>query len=326
MTRLSLFSLARGAALLALLSPAAQAQAPAPSSPFGVQFPPDYLGRLGGTEPVASSESGFGVRNFPLPFSVPVSISLVKKPNYWETSLNSRVDDTTYGIGIYDNGLNAKEGLFKVVADHDPWEGWQYGAMYQNQGALSRVNLGYAALFDDRQLRLLGNVGLGAQGDLLTPYGQLQATRTFSVAKDNYNLRTSLTGRVFAYPVAGKAQGSLDTEFGATVRPVPQLNLSATHLERFVVGEAALSAQGFSRYQESNLDATYRLPTSEAPLEFGALRSRLTQYWTSEETALRGDLLFKAEGLPSLIGPTVGYRWSKNAEGAWLFGITSLPR
>jgi hypothetical protein len=94
------------------------------------------------------------------------------------------------------------------------------------------------------------------------------------------------------------------------------------------VGEAALGSLNYGRYEESNASVTYRLPMGATPPAFtvGAVRTRLSRVWTGDVTTLYGDLLLRAEALPSMFGPTIGYQWAADGSGKWLFSLSFMGK
>ncbi|GAA5531817.1 hypothetical protein [Deinococcus aluminii] len=318
-----------GAAALTLTAPAVAA-AQTPAAP-ALHLPANYVSRFGGTEVVAGLDGGvsFGVRYFPLPFEQDIRFLLVKHPQYWEYGLTSRINDTTFAAGVFDNGLNASVGIPRLEITHDPWKGTQYSGRLQGSGYYSRFTGGYAFTTLQDRVRVLNNVGVAFQGDVVAPYTQTEVGGGYGKAFGKVNAGFGSTVRLYTFPMQKEAQGSLDVSVSASTALAPGLTVDASHFERFVVGKVAIPDLNFTRYEESNASVTYRLPVSSTPPAFtvGALRSRLTRDWTNQYTYLRNDVLFRANALPSLVGASVGYQWSRDGkDNKWLLSLVFLPK
>ncbi|GAA5511793.1 hypothetical protein Dcar01_00506 [Deinococcus carri] len=317
-----------GAAALVLSAPAgAAAQDTAAPAPL-FRLPPNYISRFGGTETLADSATGFGVRGFPLPFTQDIRLNLAKRPNYWEYALSTRLNDTTFAAGVFDNGAAAKAGIPRLDVNHDPWKGVQYRGLVQGNGASSRFTGGYAfTAFQDR-VRVLNNVGVAYQGTAVAPYTQTEVYGNYGRSFGKVNASINSTGRVFTLPVQKEVQGSIDVTVAGNVSPVEGLTLEASHLERFTAGKiTTIPDLNLARYYETNAAITYRLPVSE-PNQFGvgAVRTRLTNN-SDKYTYWRNDVLFRAGNLPVLIGPSVGYQWSPaGTPNQVLFGVSILGK
>lgn len=94
-------------------------------------------------------------------------------------------------------------------------------------------------------------------------------------------------------------------------------------------GTVAIADFGLGRYEQSTLDATYRLPVNWPSPTFalGGIRSRMTRDWTNDYTYVYGDLFFKSNLLPTMVGPSIGYRFGPgNAEGVWLISLAAIAK
>ncbi|WP_243398314.1 hypothetical protein [Deinococcus koreensis] len=308
----------------ALLTSAASAQAAAPT---GFKLPSGYMGRFGSSEVTVSNETGFGARYLPLPFDPDIRVSLVRQANYWEYNLSSRLNDTTLAGGVYFNGYAAVSGIPRVEWTRSPQRGLQYSALIQGNGPHSHLSGGYAFLVLEDRVRVLNTVGVALQGDVAAPYLQNEIGGGLSKTFGPVSTYTGATTRLYAFPVQGQVQGSVDLYLAANYSPVPALTLSASHFERFAAGSVAIPDFGVGRYEESAFTATYRLPATEQPVGLGALRTRVNRNWTSDYTYVRGDLLLDIKGLPSMVGPSIGYQFGPAGKDTrWLMSLVSLPR
>ena len=258
----ALLTAALTAAGLALTGPASAQTAPA----GGFQLPPDYFGRFGSTQLVASSTDGFGVRYLPLPVKADVRLTLVKAPTY-----------TDYGLSAQIGSLSAAAGVFynvpKAELTNAPAAGLQWSGLVQGGPSHSHVSVGYATQVDGGKVRFLNNVGVAQQGAVTAPYTQSEVSAGYGRAIGGVNTGLSTTARLYAFPVQGKAQGSVDVNLALNAPLAQGLTLDANHFERFTVGEVAISDFGLGRYEASAANLTYRLP-GQASFGVGAVRAR----------------------------------------------------
>jgi len=313
------FPLARLGA--ALLLGAFAATATAQSAP-SLKLPPNYLSRFGSTELVVSTESGYGVRYFPLMFNQDIRISLVKAPTYWDYNISTRINDTTLAAGVFYNTP-------RLELTHDPAKGVQYSGLLQGKGAYSKVSGGYAFTVAKDRVRVLNNVGVAIDPLNASFYTQSEVGGGYGKSFGRVNTYVGSTARLYTFPVQKEAQASIDAIAIANVSPARGLTLDASHFERFVEGQVAVPAFGLGRYQESNLGVTYRLPVGGTPPAFGigAVRSRLTHTWQNDYTYLRGDLLLNVGFVPTLFGPSIGYQWSPTGkDDKWLLSLVTMPK
>ncbi|EYB68313.1 hypothetical protein DEIPH_ctg025orf0182 [Deinococcus phoenicis] len=318
------------AAVLSLTAPAAAAQSSAATAP-ALRLPANYFSRFGGAEVVTGLDGGvtFGVRGFPLPFQQDVRLLVVKHPRYWEYGLSTRSNDTTLAAGVFDNGLNAAVGIPRLEITHDPWKGTQYSGRLQGSGYYSRFTGGYAFTAAQDRVRVLNNVGVAFQGDVAAPYSQTEIGGGYGRAFGKVNAGFGSAVRLYTFPVQKQAQGSLEFSVNANTTPVAGLTLAASHFERFVAGKVAIPDLNLGRYQETNASITYRLPVAGEPGAFGlgAVRSRVVRYWQDDKTDLYNDVLFRVKALPSLVGASVGYEWTRDGkDNKWLFSLVFLPK
>ncbi|MFC0618848.1 hypothetical protein ACFFF0_12765 [Deinococcus budaensis] len=314
------FPLARLGTTL-LLSALAASTAAAQSTP-SLKLPANYLSRFGSTELVVSTESGYGVRYFPLMFDQDIRISLVKAPTYWDYNISTRTNDTTLAAGVFYNKP-------RLEITRDPSKGVQYSGLLQGRGAYSKVSGGYAFTVSKDRVRVLNNVGVAITPTVAAPYTQSEVSGGYGKSFGKLNTYVGSTARLYTFPVQKQLQGSFDAVAVANISPVKGLTLDASHFERFVGGQVAVPDFGLGRYQESNVGVTYRLPGAGAASGFGvgAVRSRLTHTWQNDYTYLRGDLLLNVGFIPSLFGPSVGYQWSPTGkDNKWLISLVTLPK
>ena len=308
-----------------LLSAAVLGSAASAQSLF--KLPSGYMGRFGSSEVTVSNETGFGARSLPLPFDPDFRVSLVRQANYWEYNLSSRMNDTTLAGGVYFNGYAAVSGIPRAEWTHNPQRGVQYSALIQGNGPHSHLSGGYAFVVAEDRVRVLTNVGTALQGDVVAPYLQNEVGGGISNSFGPVSTYAGVTTRLYAFPVQSQVQGSVDLSLAANYSPVPALTLSASHFERFAAGSVAIPDFGVGRYQESAFTATYRLPASEQLVGLGALRTRVNRNWTNDYTYVRGDILLDIRGLPSMLGPSIGYQFGPNGKDTrWLWSLVALPR
>lgn len=292
------------------------------------ELPKDYWNRFNRIQAIASTRDGFGVRYFPLPLEVDLRVTLAKRPHYWEYGIGTRMYDTTFFAGIYDNGPDAQKGIPRVEATHDPFKGYQATALWQGEGALSRFSVGHAWTFEQDKVRVLQNVGYATQNAVKEPFTETIASGYFPKSFDKVNTALSVTGRAYTYPLAQKAQASVDLTLSANVTPVPGLTFDGFHMERFAAGESVIPGFGFGRYRETALNTTYRMQYAADPeFAFGGVRERFNHYWTSNSSWAYGDLFFRTKYLPVLFGPSVGYYWSPDGKSnKWVISLTTAPK
>lgn len=318
-----------GAVALALTPPALAAAQPGTPAPGGFRLPANYTSRFSTTELLTSNEVGFGVRYFPLPLDPDIRVTLARQPQYWEYNVSTRANDTFLAAGVFNNGSAASAGIPRLEATRDPWRGVQYSGLLQGNGAYSRFTGGYAFTVARDRVRVLGNAGVAFKGDVAAPYTQTEVGGGYGRSFGKLNASLGAAARVFTFPVQRQAQGSLDVSVSANITPLQGLTLDGSHFERFALGTVPVSDLNFGRYQESNFSVTYRLPVGSSPPAFtlGAVRTRVTRKWTDDYTAVRGDLLFRVEALPSLVGPSIGYEWPRDRNASrWLLSLSFLPK
>lgn len=294
--------------------------AAAQTSPFQFNLPPDYLNRFGGAEPVVSSTDGYGVRGFPLPTPLDLRVSLVKAPTYWDGGLSLRASDTTFRVGRFYN-------VPTLEITHDPYKGAQFSGVVRGEGGLSVFSGGYASTSWQDRVRVLNNVGVAFKGEVTAPYTRSEVSVGYGQPFGAFNTYVAATARAYTFPLQREVQGSVDFYASASVSPVKGLLLSASHFERFVAGTSAVPDFALGRYQESNLNATYRLDSAWPVPEFGlgAVRARSARNWTNDYTYVYGDVFLRTSLLPTMFGPSVGYRVDPGGKtGLWLFSLVTL--
>ncbi|WP_019585322.1 hypothetical protein [Deinococcus apachensis] len=322
-----------GAAALTLTGPAvatAQTAGTQTNAVPALRLPANYFPRFGDTEVVAGLDGGvsFGVRAFPLPFKQDVRLVLARHPQYWEYGVSTRINDTSLVVGVFDNGLGAAAGIPRLEITYNPYRGLQYSGLLQGNGAYSRFAGGYAfTVFQDR-VRVVNNAGVAFQGDVAATYTQTEVGAGYGKMFGKINTSFGVNARLYTFPIQREAQGSLDVSLNANTALAPGLTLVASHFERLVAGHVAIPALNHGRSQETNASLTYRLPMGATPPAFtvGALRTRVTRVWTGNVTTVYGDLLLRAEALPSLFGPSIGYQWAADGTGKWLFSLTFMGK
>ncbi|ALW89899.1 hypothetical protein [Deinococcus actinosclerus] len=298
----------------------ASAQTAPPAPAGGFQLPPDYFGRFGSTQLVASSTDGFGVRYLPLPVKADLRLTLVKAPTY-----------TDYGLSAQLGSLSAAAGVFynvpKAELTNAPAAGLQWSGLVQGRGAHSHFSVGYATQVDGGKVRFLNNVGIAQQGAVTAPYTQSEVSAGYGRAIGGVNTGLSTTARLYAFPVQGKAQGSVDVNLALNAPLAQGLTLNASHFERFTVGEVAIADFNLARAHSTSGDLTYRLP-GQAGFGVGAVRARAARDWTGRYSAADGDVMFRVDGLPVLIGPSIGYvAYDAGAGTSYVrYGLVTLPR
>lgn len=324
-----------------LLSGVAAAQT---TPDLGIKLPPNYFSRFGMTSLVASNAygvNGFGVRYFPLPLPADLRLSVVKRPLYWEYALYTRQNDTTFQAGVFDNGDAAKNGIMKVELDHNPRAGLQYAALIQDidqptRVHVSRFSVGYANLFLNNRVRLLNNVGIAFQKEVVAPYTYSVLSGGYTQKVNTYvSLGVNAAGILYTFPAQKEYQASVDVTPNIQLRPTPELTLNARHLERFVTSTSPtppIPDFNLDRYQQTDASVDYRLPF-KTDFSVNMLRTRVTRDWTNNRTYLYNDILFRVNALPVIVGPTVGYQWwpankdgTKSVNTHFTFGFSTAPK
>lgn len=292
----------------------------AQTAPGGFQLPPDYFGRFGSTQLVASTTDGFGVRYLPLPLKTDVRLTLVKAPTY-----------TDYGLSAQLGSLYAAAGVFynvpRAELTNAPASGLQWSGVVQGGASHSHFSVGYATQVDGGKVRFLNNVGVAQQGGVTAPYTQSEVSAAYGRTFDKVNTAVYSTARMYAFPVQGKAQGSLDVTLALNAPLAQGLMLNASHFERVTVGEVAIPDFGLGRAHSTSGDLTYRLPNAPG-FGLGAVRTRGSRDWTGRYSTVDGDVMFRVDGLPVLIGPSVGYvAYDAGAGTSYVrYGLVTLPR
>lgn len=314
---------------LGVLSTPAIAQAASPSF-GGYSLPEDYFNRFGLTTVVATNAtgaSGFGVRYLPIPLKTDLRISVVKRPKYWEYSVYSRQHDTTFQAGIFDNGDAASAGIPRLELTHDPYRGLQYSAYLQDQAHVSRFSAGYALPIWENRFRVLNNVGVAFQNDVVAPFTYSEIGGGYGQpVTPKFSAGVWLTARLYTFPAQQQYQASIDMTPHFEARPIERTEVTASHLERFAKGTVAIPDFNLARYQETNASVSYRFNTSQ-DFSLNMLRTRVTRDWTNKRTYLYNDVLFRFNALPVLVGPTIGYQWWPNkADTRWLFGFSTAGK
>ncbi|MFC4638610.1 hypothetical protein [Deinococcus hohokamensis] len=285
-------------------------------------LPPDYFSRFGSLQAVVSNTDGYGVRYFPLPFSQDIRLSLVKAPTYVDVGLTTRVNDTTFAIGKFYN-----VPTFEIT--RNPGKGVQFSGVLRGDNGFSSFSGGYAFTLAKDRFRILNNVGVAYKGDKAVPYTQSELSTGYGQTFGKVNTYVAATGRYYAFPLQREGQASADFYLAATTALAPGLSVHASHFERFVTGTVAIADYGLGRYESSYLEATYRLPASwpSSTFALGGVRSRVSRDWTNDYTYVYGDLFFKSDLLPTMVGPSIGYRFGPgNAEGVWLISLAALNK
>ncbi|WP_230271474.1 MULTISPECIES: hypothetical protein [unclassified Deinococcus] len=300
----------------------ASAQTATPAAPpsTGFKLPSDYLNRFGSAQFVASTTDGFGVRYLPLPLDRDVRFTLLKAPTYWDYGLTAQFGSLSAALGRFYN-------VPKAELTSAPGSGLQWSALVQGGASHSHATVGYATQVWEGRVRFLNNVGVAQQGDVTAAYTQTEVSGGYSRAYGKVNTGLYSTVRMYAFPTQGKAQGSADVTAVIGVPLAAGLNLDASHFERFAVGQTAIGDFGFGRAQSSNASLTYRLPPAEG-FGLGAVRVRATRDWLGKSATADADVAFRIDGLPALMGGSVGYEWYETNASAnkWRFALVALPR
>lgn len=300
----------------------ASAQTAAPTTPpsTGFKLPPDYLNRFGSAQFVASTTDGFGVRYIPLPLQADVRFTLLRAPTYWDYGLSGQFGSLSAALGRFGN-------VPKAELTSAPGSGLQWSALVQGGASHSHFTVGYATRVWDGRIRFLNNVGVAQQGGVTAAYTQTEVSGGYGRAYGKVNTGLYSTVRMYAFPTQGKAQGSADVTAVIGVPLAAGLNLDASHFERFAVGQTAIGDFGFGRAQSSNASLTYRLPPAEG-FGLGAVRVRASRDWLAKSATADADVAFRIDGLPALMGGSVGYEWYETNASAnkWRFALVALPR
>ena len=299
-------------------------------------FPSDYTSRFGNVQAFADSVNGYGVRYFPLPFKVDVRLTYISHPLYQEYALSARYADTTFAVGRFENGDGgAKLGIAHVEVTHNPYTGLQYGAIYQDQGRSSRLNLGYAVAAGPS--RFYGELGYAFQGTVDAPYLHFEASTGGSRTDGPFTVGAYGTFRSYVFPQA--AQLSTDFSASVTYRPTDYSSVTISQFERFVVGSSTIPDLAVGRYTRSNLDIVLNPNAKAGPFSLRNLEYHyqysflggdssvnavgftvradvapafvidLTPHhdFIANETGLRADLFYRGVDLPILVGPSFDY-------------------
>ncbi|GAA0507496.1 hypothetical protein [Deinococcus depolymerans] len=299
---------------------AAQTAAPAAPASTGLRLPPDYLSRFGSTQVVASSTDGFGVRYLPLPLDRDVRFTLLKTPTSWDYGLTGQFGSLSAALGRFYNVPRAE-------LTSAPGSGLQWSALVQGGAPHSHFTVGYATRVWDGRVRFLNNVGVAQQGGVTATYTQSEASGGYGRTYGKVNTGLYATVRVYAFPTQGKAQGSADVTAVVGVPLAAGLTLDASHFERFVVGESAIGDFGLGRAESSSVSLTYRPPPAGG-FGLGAVRVRASRDWLGKSSTADADVAFRIDGVPALIGGSVGYEWYETNASAnrWRLALLALPR
>ena len=299
-------------------------------------FPSDYTSRFGNVQAFADSVNGYGVRYFPLPFKVDARLTYISHPLYQEYGISARYADTTFAVGRFENGDGgAKLGIAHVEVTHNPYTGLQYGAIYQDQGRSSRLNLGYAVAAGPS--RFYGELGYAFQGTVDAPYLHFEASTGGSRTDGPFTVGAYGTFRSYVFPQA--AQLSTDFSASVTYRPTDYSSVTLSQFERFVVGSSTIPDLAVGRYTRSNLDVVLNPNVKVGPFSLRNLEYHyqysflgtdgtanavgftvradvapafvidLTPHhdFIANETGLRADLFYRGADLPILVGPSFDY-------------------
>lgn len=305
----------------ALLLPVASAQAE-PGPRFGV--PTDYFSRFGGAAPIfevndKNDLTRVGLSGVPLPTAYDLRFTVAKRPTTWDYSLSTRMNDTTYLIGI-------ENDVRRLEVTHNPYTGPQFTGLLREKG-VSELSGGYAQTALDGKVYILNKAGLAASGDIFTPFSYSQVGATFTEQVGKVNFRVSPIARLNLYPVEQAAHSSAEVTVAATTALTPQLLLEASHIERFAAGKSVIPEYGFGRVQETNLYATYRLPyTTDPAFTVGAVRGGYTHNWQTDWNYFKGDLLLRSSAIPVMFGPRAEYRMAPDGTSSWVYSLVTLSK
>ncbi|GGR53377.1 hypothetical protein GCM10008959_13720 [Deinococcus seoulensis] len=299
-----------------------------------LQLPANYLVRFGSTQVVASSTDGFGVRYLPLPLEKDIRVTLLRNTfyDYWDYGLTARDGKLSGALGVF-------ASIPKAELTYDQRDGvigsalWQ-GRNYSGLDYHSHLYAGYSFTTDRNRIRILNTVGIAQQEDakkveVTTPYTRTEMTTAYSAKFGVANARLNTISRLYTYPMLGGVQASVDITPGVNLTLAPGLLIDASHLSRLVMGTSVIRDFNLADLQQSTVVATYKLPVSKPePLAtLGGVRGRVVRNWTGDYTYVYGDLFLRIDGLPTMLGPSVGYQWTPGGKtNKWLFSLVSLPR
>ncbi len=309
------------------------------------KVPDNYYSRFATASVLGSSESEIGIRNIPLPFEPDIRFSVVENQKYWEYNASLQQGDTNIAFGVFSNGYKADYGIPKFEVSHAPWKGWQGNIMTQHLAeplfaasgldTFSKVSVGYAITSWEERIRILNNVGIGYKtivddktlkktSEIVIPYTETVASISYSYPLGN-ELTASVysAARLYIYPIQQKIHANLAIQPSLEWRPAGGLTLGLSHLAIFASSPGPITDLNVDQkgYQESYATLSYRLPENN-DLGLGMLRAKVTQNWITETTSIRGDMLFPFQGLPVLLGPSIGYEFSPNGNSnRFLFGL-----
>lgn len=326
-------------------APTSQTSANDPSLSFSAQllnlFPPDYLSRFGGLQAYADTTNGYGVRYFPLPLKADARLTYISHPLYAEYGVSVRYADTTFAAGKYDNGNTATNGVTHLEITHNPYTGFQYGAIYQDQGLSTRLTAGYA--FTDGPLRYYGELGYAFQGMTDSPYLHLEIAGGKSETTGPLTFGVYTTIRSYIFPKV--SQESVDLSASATLRPTDYSSFTISDFERFVAGDSPIPDLAVARYTRTNFDVVFTPKLSAGPLSLRTVEYHLQHSFlatetevntvsttvrtdvapafvfdltphydfVAKETGIRTDLYYRTDALPVLLGPSFDYIFSATA-------------
>ena len=279
------------------------------------QLPLDYLSRFGSTEVVLSTQEGFGVRFIPLPLDLDLRLSLVKAPTYLDYGLSARKDYGEIRLGVF-----YSQPQFRV--SYLPPSGLQYvGSIKPDYGDFSG---GYAWQFLDKKVRVKPMLGVVIDGPRTLPYTLLNVSANESFQGDGYSFSVGAGAEVLAFLNSGNVQQAYSASAFGTYKLTPQVSLFGYHIGQFVNGKADAERLQAYPYQISYLSAAYRMPSTGFPVGLGGLRVSANRSWLNDVTTVTGDVLFRIDGLPALLGPSVGYRWNPDGTRTWIFSLASM--
>jgi len=338
---------------LAQTAPTSQDSANDPNTSFSARLlnllPAGYGERFGSLQAYADAINGYGVRYFPLPFKADARLTYISHPLYKEYGVSVRYDDTTYAAGRYQNdAAGVTQGIAHLEITHNPYTGLQYGALYQDSGASSRFTAGYAVTAGP--LRYYSELGYAFQGKTDTPYAHFEVSGGKSVTDGPFTYGVAATVRSYLFPET--SQESVDLSASVTVRPTDYLNFTVSQFERFFVGESPIPDLAVGRYTRTNIDVVllpkvkvgpFSLRSTEYHRQTSLLRTEtevntiastfrtelasafvvdLTPHYdfVASESGVRGDLFFRTDALPVLVGPSFDYIWSPTSS-RWVISL-----